>query len=70
MSDAYLSNPNLKKIGINIEFTKEQIEEYIKCSKDPIYFVKNFMKIVHVDHGLISFDLYDYQEKMISKFVK
>ena len=68
MSDAYLSNPNLKKIGINIEFTKEQIEEYIKCSKDPIYFVKNYMKIVHVDHGLISFDLYDYQEKMISKF--
>ena len=68
MSDAYLSNPNLKKIGINIEFTKEQIEEYIKCSKDPIYFVKNYMKIIHVDQGLIPFDLYDYQEKMITNF--
>ena len=68
MSDAYLSNPNLKKIGINIEFTKEQIEEYIKCAKDPIYFVKNYMKIIHVDKGLIPFDLYDYQEKMITNF--
>ena len=68
MSDAYLSNPNLKKIGINIEFTKEQVEEYIKCAKDPIYFVKNYMKIIHVDKGLIPFDLYDYQEKMITNF--
>ena len=68
MSDAYLSNPNLKKIGINIEFTKEQVEEYIKCAKDPIYFVKNYMKIIHVDKGLIPFDLYEYQEKMINKF--
>lgn len=68
MTDAYLSNPNLKKVGINIEFTKEQIEEYIKCSKDPIYFVKNYMKIIHVDKGLIPFNLYEYQEKMINKF--
>ena len=63
MSDAY-SNLNLKKIGINIEFTKEQVEEYIKCAKDPIYFVKNYMKIIHVDKGLIPFDLYDYQEEI------
>jgi hypothetical protein len=68
MSDAYLSNPNLKKIGINIEFTKEQVEEYIKCAKEPIYFVKNYMKIIHVDKGLIPFDLYEYQEEMITKF--
>jgi len=68
LSDAYLSNPNLKKIGINIEFTKEQVEEYIKCAKDPIYFVKNYMKIIHVDKGLIPFDLYEYQEEMITKF--
>ena len=68
MSDASLSNPNLKKIGINIEFTKEQVEEYIKCAKDPIYFVKNYMKIIHVDKGLIPFDLYEYQEEMITKF--
>mgnify|MGYP003112495556 FL=1 len=68
MSDAYLSNPNLKKIGVNIEFTQEQIQEYVKCAKDPIYFVNNYVKIVHVDKGLIPLDLYEYQERMINTF--
>ena len=68
MSDAYLSNPNLKKVGVNIEFTQEQIQEYVKCANDPIYFVKNYVKIVHVDKGLIPLDLYEYQERMINTF--
>ena len=68
MSDAYLSNPNLKKIGVDIEFTQDQIQEYIKCAQDPIYFVKNYIKIVHVDKGLIPLDLYAYQERMINTF--
>lgn len=67
-NDSYLSNPNLKKVGVNIEFTQEQIQDYIKCAKDPIYFVKNFVKIVHVDRGLIPLDLYEYQERMINTF--
>jgi hypothetical protein len=68
MSDAYLSNPNLKKVGVNIEFTQDQIQDYVKCAKDPIYFIKKFVKIVHVDHGLIPLDLYEYQERMINTF--
>ena len=68
MSDAYLSNPNLKKVGVNIEFTQDQIQDYVKCAKDPIYFIRKFVKIVHVDHGLIPLDLYEYQERMINTF--
>ena len=68
MSDAYLSNPSLKKVGVDIEFTQEQIEEYVKCAKDPIYFIRKFVKIIHVDHGLIPLDLYEYQERMVSTF--
>ncbi len=68
MSDAYLSNPNLKKVGVDIEFTQKQIEEYVKCAKDPIYFIRKFVKIIHVDHGLIPLDLYEYQERMVSTF--
>ena len=68
MSDAYLSNPNLKKIGVDIEFTQKQIEEYVKCAKDPIYFIRQFVKIIHVDHGLIPLDLYEYQERMVTTF--
>ena len=38
----YLGNPNLKKANVPVDFDKAQIEDYIKCADDPIYFVKNF----------------------------
>ena len=40
MSDVYLGNPNLKKANTPQEFTKEQIEEFIKCKEDPVYFAR------------------------------
>jgi hypothetical protein len=61
----YLGNPNLKEIGTQIQFTKEQVEEYIKCSNDPIYFIKKYIKIVTLDKGLEPFQLYDYQENIV-----
>jgi len=65
---SYLGNPNLKGPGVKIEFTKEQIDEYVKCANDPVYFIKNYIKIVTLDKGLVPFDLYDYQEDMVEKF--
>ena len=62
----YLGNPNLKEIGTQIEFTKEQVEEYIKCSNDPVYFIKKYIKIVTLDKGLEPFQLYDYQENIVN----
>ena len=64
-SDQYRDNPLLKKAGIEIEFTKEQLEEYVKCSNDPMYFTKNYVKIVTLDEGLASFEPYEYQNKII-----
>ena len=64
---SYLGNPNLKGPGVKIEFTKEQVEEYVKCANDPVYFIKNYIKIVTLDKGLVPFELYDYQEDIISK---
>ena len=64
---SYLGNPNLKGPGVKIEFTKEQVEEYVKCANDPIYFTKNYVKIVTLDKGLVPFELYDYQKDIISK---
>lgn len=56
---------NLKRVGEQIEWTPERRDEYIKCSLDPIYFCENYMKIVHVDRGLVPFKMYDYQKAMI-----
>ena len=67
-SDVYLGNPLLKKANTTIEFTQEQIEEYIKCREDPVYFAQNYVKIVTLDHGLQPFKTYDFQEKLINNF--
>lgn len=61
----YLGNPNLKRAGQKIGFTKEQVEEYIRCRDDKIYFAEKYMKIVHIDKGLINIPLYEYQKKLL-----
>ena len=65
----YKNNPNLKGEGVSFIFTKEQIEERIKCAQDPIYFIEKYMKIVHVDKGLIPFDLYEFQKTLLKSYV-
>ncbi len=67
-SDIYLNNPNLKAVGVEIDWSEEQAAEYVKCMEDPVHFVKTYMKIVNVDKGLVNFELYPFQEKMIRSF--
>ena len=68
MSETYLGNPNLKRSNVPIQFTNDNIQEYVKCSKDAIYFITNYVQIINIDKGLIPFDLYDFQEDMIETF--
>lgn len=69
MSDSgYLGNSKLKKVGQVIHFTKEYQEEFDRCSEDPIYFIKKYVKIVNVDTGLIPFEMWPFQEDMINTF--
>jgi hypothetical protein len=67
-SDYYLGNPNLKKVGTEIQFTQEQIEEYLKCKADPVYFTRKFIKIISLDEGIVPFKMWDFQEDLIRKF--
>lgn len=64
-TQVYLSNPNLKAAGVHIPYTNETLQEYIKCKEDPIYFIKNYVKIISLDRGLIPFELFEYQIKFI-----
>jgi hypothetical protein len=64
-NDAYLGNLNLKRRNVTVEYTQEQIEEYLKCSKSADYFIENYVKIINIDEGLVSFKLYDYQRKIV-----
>ena len=67
-ADIYLGNPNLKKANTPIQFTHDQIQEYIKCKEDPVYFAQNYIKIVTLDEGLMPFQPYHFQEELIQNF--
>jgi len=67
-ADAYLSNPNLKRANTTIQWTEEQILEFLKCKDDPVYFAKNYIKIVSLDEGLVPFEMYPFQEKLVRNF--
>ena len=68
MSEVYLGNPNLKKANTPIEFTEDQIIEFLKCKENPVYFARKYIKIVSLDKGLVPFDMYPFQEKLIQNF--
>ena len=53
--EIYLGNPNLKKANTAVEFDQEQIIEFVRCKNNPVYFAKNHVNIVTLDHGLQPF---------------
>ena len=67
--EIYLGNPRLKKAGVQLEYSKEQIEEIVRCSQDVEYFCAKYMKIVHIDEGVIPLELYDFQKEIIKSVV-
>ncbi len=64
----YNGNIKLKKAGVQLSYTSEQIQEYIRCKNDIIYFIRNYVKIISLDHGLVPFDLYQYEEDLVNIF--
>jgi hypothetical protein len=63
--ETYMGNPLLKGEHVQQEFTKEQLEEYIKCSEDPVHFIENYVKVVTIDHGIVPFKMYDWQKDIV-----
>ena len=64
----YLGNPNVRGADVEHPWTKDELIEYKKCLDDPKYFAREYCKVIHLDKGLIPFDLYPYQEKMFDSF--
>ena len=64
-SNSYHGNPNLKPLGYQHDFSQEEIEEYVKCKNDPVYFIEKYVKIITLDRGLQPFKLYDCQKEKV-----
>ena len=67
-NDIYRGNVNLKKISTPVEWTPELMEEYVKCKDDVVYFAENYIKVITLDEGFTSINLYDYQKEIIKSF--
>ena len=68
MNDSYNGNINVKRDGVTHNFIESELQEYIRCMKDPSYFARTYCKVINLDRGLVPFDLYPYQEKMFNHF--
>ena len=66
--EIYLGNPNLKRANVATNFSPDEVKEFIKCQQNPVYFIRNYIKIVNLDQGIVNFDLYDFQEDMVNRF--
>ena len=64
----YLGSASVLRAGVQLIFSEAEVSEYIKCLDSPIYFIKNYCQIVNLDRGLVPFELYPYQEKMVGTF--
>lgn len=61
----YLGNPLIRAAGSHTKYTPEQVREFSRCMSDPVHFIRNYVKLVHVDRGLVLFDMYGYQEDLV-----
>lgn len=66
----YNGNPKLRRAFTDIAMSQHEVDEYVKCMNDPIYFTKTYVKIVALGRGIIPFDLYPFQEDMINTFIE
>ena len=62
----YRNNPKLKLPGTQLQYTEEQLKEYVKCANDPVYFCSKYVKVKTLDKGVMPFELYDYQQKFVN----
>ena len=70
MVEVYKGNQNLKTAQVRQEYTEQQVTEFIKCSKDPVYFIQNYVQIVSIDEGLVPFNMYPFQKEIVGTFHK
>jgi len=67
-NEGYLGNPLIKRAGIDVQYDKKQLDEYMKCSNDPCHFIENYTQIISLDEGMVPFKLRGYQDKLIKHY--
>lgn len=66
---AYNGNINLLSAKDEVTYSHDQVQEFVRCSLNPTYFIEKYIKIVNIDRGLINFEMYDYQRDIVNTAV-
>lgn len=65
----YYSNEKLKRAGLKLQFTDQQIQEIKKCKNDMFYFIENYVKIISTQQGgMVPMKLFPYQRELLGKY--
>lgn len=48
----------------------DRVREIIKCGKDPVYFINNYVKIQHPTKGTLAFNTFPFQDDCLRDFMK
>lgn len=67
-NEGYLGNNLVKRSGIEHQYTEEELQEYLKCSENPVYFIETYCQVISLDEGLVPFKLRGYQSKLIEHY--
>mgnify|MGYP001284730228 CR=1 FL=1 len=67
-NEGYLGNTRIKRSGVETQYTKEELDEYLKCSKDPVHFIEEYCQVISLDEGLVPFKLRGYQQELIEHY--
>ena len=68
INDGYLGNNLVKRAGVETKDTDEELQEYIKCSNNPVHFIESYCSIISLDEGLVKFKLRGYQQNLIEHY--
>ena len=41
-NEGYLGNINVKRQGVTEEWDDQKVQEYLKCTRDPAYFISTY----------------------------
>jgi len=66
----YDRNHIRKPADVKLALTPEHVKELNFCLNNPVYTIKNYVKIINQDKGLMDFNTYDYQSEFIKECLR
>jgi hypothetical protein len=68
MSTPPLDFDVVKRHNAKVTYSEDQMVELMNCQDDPMYFMRNFLRIQHSTRGALPFNPYPYQVRLVEAF--